>query len=698
MNNINPMIDRNPVKSLERAYNEAGEFQIYREMYMNSVEAGATKASLEEFHNKLTWLDDGCGISPSDLDQLINGRNSSSKDTNGRHGNFGVGLKDAGLFPNPHGLIVISKTEAHKKGGMIWLCIDPILGAGAKMLISDEMRAGGYSGNGESSIDFKNHDSFTVDGIDFMSVFSESKHLKNTNSGTAIILMGKSALDKTFPDVKMVRLYLQSRIYSFGIRVIGLREARNAGAIIHGFKPGHSKRIISTMSIEGFIIETSLYTGDQHAKNADDDSAARSSFTEVTLYKDEMYNVSFTSGRLSQMKTSRDKALKYGLIYPQIYNKVNIVIKPPMYDELTGRGCFPDSARSTLRWEDNNAKDRQAGIPYEMIQEYYRENMPVELRQLMNEIARTETKREQKTHTARLSKFFSKNKKSSLKLSGDGYTLMTSNSGKEDGGIEGPLFNNVKPKQDEPKPNKPKPNKPKPKIKNKPKPIEPTSKKNKAKKTPGTVDPTVIFSDEDATGAASAALMNVSGRAYPLAYEESTNRLYINSESPTIASLTRACLSHMQEKQKIYTVEMSLEQVFIYIIKPSLRESLPTNITHARSQREVHGLGIHPRNPEHIAFMLTGLWQFERFYLKHYKQFKLRSQAKVIQTMTDDKCNDYIKRLELLQAKFEAAKSREDDSCLMEDMIDFIVDLLDDNSGLFEDVTELKEVIEKLKA
>jgi len=66
--------------------------------------------------------------------------------------------------------------------------------------------------------------------------------------------------------------------------------------------------------------------------------------------------------------------------------------------------------------------------------------------------------------------------------------------------------------------------------------------------------------------------------------------------------------------------------------------------------------------------------------------------------MTDDKCNDYIKRLELLQAKFEAAKSREDDSCLMEDMIDFIVDLLDDNSGLFEDVTELKEVIEKLKA
>ena len=72
------MVDRNPVKSLERAYNEAGEFQIYRELYMNSVEAGASKAGISRFYNKLAWLDDGCGIDPGDLNQLINGRNSSS--------------------------------------------------------------------------------------------------------------------------------------------------------------------------------------------------------------------------------------------------------------------------------------------------------------------------------------------------------------------------------------------------------------------------------------------------------------------------------------------------------------------------------------------------------------------------------------------------------------------------------------------
>ena len=47
------MVDRNPVKSLERAYREAGEFQIYREIYMNSLEASASKAAISNFHNKM---------------------------------------------------------------------------------------------------------------------------------------------------------------------------------------------------------------------------------------------------------------------------------------------------------------------------------------------------------------------------------------------------------------------------------------------------------------------------------------------------------------------------------------------------------------------------------------------------------------------------------------------------------------------
>ena len=628
---INPMIDRNPAKSLERAYNEAGEFQIYREIYMNSLEAGASKAGVSNFYNKLAWLDDGCGIDPSDLDQLINGRNSSSKNTDGRHGNFGVGLKDAGLFPNPHGLIVVSKTESHPKGGMIWLCIDPELGAGAKMLISDEMRAAGNTGDGQAVIDFQNHDSFTIDGIDFMSVFSESRSFKDVNTGTAIILMGQDKADVTFPNLGKVRQYLQSRIYEFNLGVYGFRERGGNSTILKGVNKGHSAHIISSMIVNGFTVETSIYHGDRISKQAGDDPAARQSFLEATLYQDEMYGVSFTSSRASQMKRSRDTALKYGLIYPQVYNRVNIVIKPPIYDEATGVGCFPDSSRSTLRWEDPDSQDRQSGIPYEMIQEHYRENMPEELRQMMNEIAKTETRHEQRTQTARLSRFFSKNRKSRLKLSGDGYTLVTSSSGDEDGGCAGPLFNPPKSNPSEAEGVNATPKKRKVKAKKKNDPIEPDTKKKKARRKAGTVDPLVIFSDEDPTGSAREALNAGNDLWYPYFYEEQTNRLYINHDSVIMKEdLIPACIGFLQSRKSTYTIPLSIEQVYTYVIKPSLREALPTTITHARASTHLHNLGVHPRNPQHIALMCSGLWQFERFYQKHYKQFKLRAQAQVV--------------------------------------------------------------------
>ena len=620
---INPMVDRNPVKSLERAYNEAGEFQIYREIYMNSLEAGASKAAVHNFHNKLAWLDNGCGIDPSDLDQLINGRNSSSKNTDGRHGNFGVGLKDAGLFPNPHGLIVVSKTETHPKGGMIWLCIDPEFGAGAKMLISDEMRAAGNAGDGQAVIDFENHDSFTIDGIDFMSVFSQSRFFKDINTGTAIILMGQDKADVTFPDLAQVRQYLQSRIYKFDLSVYGLAFLDRE--MLYGIGRGHSRHIISSMLINGCTVETSLYLSDRPRTHTARDPASRNCFVEATLYQNEIYGVSFTSSYASRKKRSRDTAVKYGLIYPQVYNNVNIVIKPPIYDEATGVGCFPDSSRSTLRWEDPDSQDRQSGIPYEMIQKHYRENIPEQLRKMMNDIAKDQTRHEQKTQTSRLSKFFSASNKCRLKLKGDGYTLLTSESGVHDCGEIGPLFKRSKHKEKTSGTKRLNSTK-----KGQSRPVDPGTKKKKSRKIKGTIDPEIIFSDEDSTESASYALMTEAGKHYPLAYEEHSNRLYVNSESPIFAKeIVPACIAYLERKKESYTVNLSPEQAFVYIVKPSIREALPTCITHMRSQKYLHEVGIHPRNPEHISSLLSGLWQFERFYSKHYNKLKLQIESNI---------------------------------------------------------------------
>ena len=212
---------------------------------------------------------------------------------------------------------------------------------------------------------------------------------------------------------------------------------------------------------------------------------------------------------------------------------------------------------------------------------------------------------------------------------------MTSPTGSNEGGDLGPLFNPPESEVKDPEEDKPAPKPHKPKVKRKAKPVEPGAKKKKAMKRQGTIDPIVIFSDEDPTQAASAALLTTIGTkeaSYPLAYEEHSNRLYVNSESLVITEeMVPACLQFLKDRKGSYTVEINAEQVFTYIVKPSLREALPTCITHMRSQKYLHEVGIHPRNPEHISSLLSGLWQFERFYPKHYKQFKLRAQAKVVE-------------------------------------------------------------------
>ena len=135
------MIDHDPTASLSRAYREMGPNQFLREVIQNAEEAGASQIRFIDVDGQLGCFDDGCGMSPDELLKLINGRNSSTKNREGVHANFGIGLKDSTLAGNHYGVVVVSRTEEHPQGSMIWMHIDSQGTAGAKLIVSDEIQA-----------------------------------------------------------------------------------------------------------------------------------------------------------------------------------------------------------------------------------------------------------------------------------------------------------------------------------------------------------------------------------------------------------------------------------------------------------------------------------------------------------------------------------------------------------------------------
>ena len=93
------MEDNNVVEGLERTFADMHPYQYVREIYQNSVEAGATdirftidKVALKVYGVKRgVGIDNGPGIPKDKIKDLINKKNSSSKGTGGADQNFGVG-------------------------------------------------------------------------------------------------------------------------------------------------------------------------------------------------------------------------------------------------------------------------------------------------------------------------------------------------------------------------------------------------------------------------------------------------------------------------------------------------------------------------------------------------------------------------------------------------------------------------------
>jgi len=189
-----------------------GEFQYLRELVQNSVEAGATHIKIT--YEPVAWdkyrvarmmiLDNGCGFSKADFKRMVD-LNSSGKNTEGVHRNYGIGAKISTLGFNPHGFVVLSwqGTEAH----MVRVRYDETDKA---FVVSDETM---YTGSTSDSVEEETRSQSGSEGVfkpcyvsELLVDFSETlekvrEAMKRVSperdAGTAVILCGRNPFEST---------------------------------------------------------------------------------------------------------------------------------------------------------------------------------------------------------------------------------------------------------------------------------------------------------------------------------------------------------------------------------------------------------------------------------------------------------------------------------------------------------------------
>jgi len=422
------MTDNNPAAGLLRAYREMNPNQYVREIYQNSVEAGAGQVRLTVDAQALERLgvergviiDNGPGIDHRIIAEKLNKMNSSGRDTGGVHQNFGIGLKISALPRNQYGIVVICKTEEKPKGFMIWLHFDEGT-VGLRHLVSHENLQDLLEGNvGELTyntvVDFeeveKYYASYTVDGVDYMSWWDRQSKFKRTNytTGTAIIFLGNDSKENTAHSLLFEgRDFLASRYLKYTAGVfVGSRSIK----IALGWAETPQNNAIDILKEGGKELETVMYKGwtvrtfikdkskDLVRSQQNRTPLVKKSFVEAIVYKNELYG-EFVKVHPSRLKTKRDS---WGIWYKRAGDLVTLLVSPPEYDIKTNQGVYPDQSRTNLLWKEDKDSSPTVNLPLNEVKEYYRANMPKELKDILMDLSNDELINFKKSKSADLMK------------------------------------------------------------------------------------------------------------------------------------------------------------------------------------------------------------------------------------------------------------------------------------------------------
>ena len=419
---MTPMIDNCVAAGLERAYNRMNPNQYVREIYQNSVEAGATDIRLSKDFKALNALDvdrgcmidNGPGIPFDDILNKINRINSSSKETGGVHDNFGIGLKVSALIPNSYGLVILCRTKERPKGFMVWLHVDD-RAAGARHLISEENELAYCDEDAaldyEDRVDFaqvqeRGYGSYTVDGVDYMSWWKSNS--KN-ETGTAIIFLGRSPIENTFDRLNNAgRLFLSSRYLTYKVspfvfaRESRIFQKRSTSNYIRLADPINALSGIyeelEVIIYKGWSVRTFL----RRAGKSQNDSKflksplSQAYFKEAIIYKNECY------GHFADLKPPTIAKIRsqWGIWSNKVGSRVTLLVYPPEYNPNTGVGIFPDDSRTEVLWRDQGTVAPTSKLPLDELREQYQKNMPERVRDLLDEISLEELTTAKKSKAA----------------------------------------------------------------------------------------------------------------------------------------------------------------------------------------------------------------------------------------------------------------------------------------------------------
>lgn len=639
-----PMIDNNPTASLDRSYRNMHPLQYCREIYFNAVEAGATFVRVRPVNGiKMAWCDDGHGMNPQDLLRLINGRNSSSKSVEGHHGNFGIGLKDSALTPNPYGLVIVSKTADKPMGGMIWLHQRDGV-SGAQVLISEEMRRDFCSTPDHAddfaaeylqdlySVDFEwiknefGHESFTIDGVDWMHLF------KKCSANTIVVLMGEYANSVTFDtDAAKFHNFFGMKLSHMPIRMLIPTVCNDREDQIKWQKVNTLSELSCpsfNQEFKGFKITTYLKpkTRKKNSRDAGIMDGKRS-FISGIKYKNEIFDYTDTNAM----------AKHWGLYYVEVYKRVIIMVEPPLMDEDTGIGCYPDSERQNLLYSDPrlNIIKAKIGLVLNEVKDWYINNMPEELRQLINtEVQKTLEHVEKSKKISQFRKFFKAPKvERAAQTSSDGDLFVLNESGSENATEGSIIDDHFKRRNNSLNPPQPSAKKDKSEAGN---PQNKSGKKggdtaaNRHDERPSPKDASVVFVNpqSEAWPTYESLAQSERGGLFPFVYTgirrgDNVNVIYVNTDSSIITALIRSAHGWVNKRGSA-KMDMSELEVLEALVKPFIRDFMPVSLAHLNGDKDKIKLGITVTDPVAIYAMFHGTWQIHMNLHEYYEVYRNR--------------------------------------------------------------------------
>lgn len=644
------MVDNNPTASLARAYREMHPMQYLREMYYNAVEAGATVARLRPVNSiKMAFCDDGHGMNPEDLLRLINGRNSSTKSTEGFHGNFGVGLKDSALTPNPYGLVIASRTETKRQGGMIWLHQKDGV-SGAKMLLSDEMRRDfcvtddhhdefiAQYGEYLYSIDFEwiraefDHESFTICGVDWMRIF------KDCSANTIVTMMGQSADDVTFmTHTYPIQSFMSSKLFKAPIKMMIPQSNSSQSSPLHWKALKTVSDLLCpsyTQSFRDFKVTTWIKPQSSNTARSGNVAIQKSrSFMSAIRYNDELFNYTYDSSKAGRSR-AQTAAKRWGLYYPKVFNRVIIIVEPPKYDEDTAIGCFPNSTRQELLWSDprENIDSGKIEVPLREIQDWYIGNMPSELRELIQEEVQKTLQHVKKSKVIdQFRKFFKAPKVEKVGNATPDGDLFINLNGNESADQSSPMEGLFEGRESSAKV----------RADNESRQSQETKSRNqregkdgdsspadRRERRPSPKDASVRFTKpgDEVWATYESLAQSDKGGLFPFVYTgirrgENVNVVYVNQEAPIIKTLTRSALDWVSHRG-VAKLPMTEAECFEALVSPFINDFMPVTLGHLNSDREKIKLGLTVTDPTLLYAAFHGTWQMYYNLHKYYDAYR----------------------------------------------------------------------------